>query len=118
VPIPNACSRPHQTDLESSDDASQLPIIDYFAQDLSHNLAIQQSFDLLASGGLNNGTQAFCAPGLQNRGQEVTPRQLDVRPNCEPVGHDQAIAVPAPAPALQESLPLAVERNPDNGTIA
>ena len=100
---------------------NQHPIMDYLAQDLSHNLDIQQSFDLLASGGLSDSTQAFSVPGPHNGGQEVAPRQFGVRPNYEPVGHNQAIAVPAPAPALQGSSPLAaplVDINPDNGSIA
>ena len=90
--------------------------MDYFGQDLGINPATQQPFDFSAYGGLNHGALPFYAPGVQNGEQEVASHQLDVGPNYEPMGHDQASAVPAP----QASSPLTaalVETNPDNGTI-
>ena len=77
--------------------------MDYFAHDL-------QSFDFL---GLNVGAQSFNVPEVQNIEQQAAPPRLDVRPNREPMDHDQAIDVPTP----QTSLPLTdpVEMNTDNG---
>ena len=99
--------------------------MDPLEHDWSHYQGTQQSNDFLASGELGDGTQAFgvWVPEVPIRGQEVAPGQLDVRPNYEPVGHDQAIAILAPTPglALQASIPLAappVKIYPDNCTFA
>ena len=86
-----------------------------FGRELGSDVETQQSFDFLACGGLNDGARPRCGPRVPNKEQEVAPQQLDVRVNDEPMGLDQAIAVPA----LQAILPLTapVERTPDNGTI-
>ena len=110
MPPPNAHRWPHKIHLESSNLASEHPTVGHFGQNSGH-----KSFDFSACGGWNDGGQAFCAPGVQNREQEVVPQQLDVRMNYESMGLDQAIAVPVP----QVSFPLTAptERTPDNGTI-
>ena len=93
----------------------QQPSVYHFEQGVKVGLATQQSFESFACGGLNGGAQEICVPGTQNSEHAAAPQQLGVRSNYEPMGHDQAIAVPSPQASLPMTAPP-VETNPDNDT--
>ena len=86
----------------------------YSEQGVINNLAVQQSSESFACGGLSGGAEEICVPETQNSKHAANPQQLDFKENHEPINHGEAAAVPGP----QASLPLTaalVETNPDNG---
>ena len=101
----------------SADSSSgmQQPSVGYSEQGVINHLAVQQSSESFACGGLSGGAEEICVPETQNSEHAANPQQLDVKVKHEPINHGEAASVPVPQASLPPTAAL-VETHPDNGT--